>query len=165
MSRWISLNVLSDETGLAVRTLQYIRAQEPAVLTTRKKGSGLEYKQPDCSIALRAREVAKALKEHEPAVDLDTARTRKALAEAELAEIEVAKARGEVVALSDYEAALSRILDRLTARLRAMPVRLAHLGETVEDETEQEVEKILIELNAWDHDVIDDEMDEPARAA
>lgn len=152
--RWISLNQLADETGLAVRTLQYIRAQEPAVLTTRQR-KAMEYKQPDCAIALRKREAEKAIADANPG-DLDTARTRKANAEAELAEIEVAKARGEVVSVADYEAALARVLDRLTARLRAMPVRLAHLGTEAELAAETEAERIVVELAAFDEDVIDE---------
>jgi phage terminase Nu1 subunit (DNA packaging protein) len=95
--------------------------------------------------------------------DLDTARTRKANAEAELAEIEVAKARGEVVSVADYEAALARVLDRLTARLRAMPVRLAHLGPEAETAAETEAERIVVELAAFDEDVVDEP--EPAKAA
>lgn len=95
--------------------------------------------------------------------DLDTARTRKANAEAELAEMEVAKARGEVVSVADYEQALARVLDRLTARLRAMPVRLAHLGPEAEAAAEAEAERIVVELSAFDEDVIDEP--EPVKAA
>jgi phage terminase Nu1 subunit (DNA packaging protein) len=152
--RWISLNQLAEETGLAVRTLQYIRAQEPGVLATRQ-GKAMEYRQPDCAIALRKREADKAVTEANPG-DLDTARTRKANAEAELAEIEVAKARGEVVSVADYEGALGRVLDRLTARLRAMPVRLAHLGPEAEAAAEAEAERIVVELAAFDEDVVDE---------
>lgn len=159
--RWISLNQLAEETGLAVRTLQYIRAQEPAVLVTRQR-KAIEYRQPDCAINLRKREAEKAVTEANPG-DLDTARTRKANAEAELAEIDVAKARGEVVSVADYEAALARVLDRLTARLRAMPVRLAHLGTEAELAAETEAERIVVELSAFDEDVIDEP--EPAKAA
>jgi phage terminase Nu1 subunit (DNA packaging protein) len=159
--RWISLNQLAEETGLAVRTLQYIRAQEPAVLVTRQR-KAVEYRQPDCAINLRKREAEKAVTEANPG-DLDTARTRKANAEAELAEIDVAKARGEVVSVADYEAALARVLDRLTARLRAMPVRLAHLGTDAELAAETEAERIVVELSTFDEDVIDEP--EPVKAA
>jgi phage terminase Nu1 subunit (DNA packaging protein) len=160
--RWISLNQLADETGLAVRTLQYIRAQEPSVLVTRQR-KAMEYKQPDCAINLRKRESDKAVAEANPG-DLETARTRRANADAELAEIEVAKARGDVVSVADYEAALGRILDREMARLRALPVRLAHLGTAVEDAAEKEVEQIIVEMSQYDADVIDEPI-EPAKAA
>jgi hypothetical protein len=103
-----------------------------------------------------------AVKDANPG-DLDSARTRKANAEAELAEIEVAKARGEVVSVADYEAALARVLDRLTARLRALPVRLAHLGSDAEAAAEAEAERIVVELSTFDEDVIDEP--EPAKVA
>lgn len=161
MSRWVSLNTLADETGLAVRTLQYIRAQEPAVLTTRQKGKVLEYKQPDCAVALRKREADKAVRESAPAVSLDEARTRKALAEAEMAEFELARVRRETLTVGDFDSALSRILDRLMARLRAIPVRLAHLGPLVERAAEDEVERMAVELSQWDEDVMDEPEPEP----
>jgi hypothetical protein len=41
--------------------------------------------------------------------------------EADLAEIERDKARGELVAVTDYKAVLATVLQRLAARLRAMP--------------------------------------------
>jgi phage terminase Nu1 subunit (DNA packaging protein) len=165
MSRWISLNQLAEETGLAVRTLQYIRTQEPSVLTIRQRGKNAEYKQPDCAIALRNREAEKARREAAPTMSLDEARTRKALAEAELAELDVAKARGEFVAIADYEVALARVLDRLTARLRAMPVRLSHLGPETEAAAEAEAERIVTELSAWDEDIVDAEPGEAPAAA
>lgn len=158
MSRWVSLNALADETGLAVRTLQYIRAQEPSVLTTRTKGKATQYKQPDCAIALRKREAEKAVS---AIGDIDTAKIRKANAEAELAEMEVAKVRGEMVSASDYGAAIGTVLDRETARLRALPVRLSQFGRAVEQAAEAEVERIIAEMHAFDDDVVDEPPDEP----
>jgi len=68
------------------------------------------------------------------------------------------------VSVADYEAALGRILDREMARLRALPVRLAHLGTAVEDAAEREVEQIIVEMSQYDADVIDEPI-EPAKAA
>lgn len=153
--RWIGLNELADETGMSVRNLQYIRTQEPGVLTTKQRGSTTLYKQPDCAINLRKREADKARKEHAPTISLDEARTRKALAEAELAEMDVAKARGELVAVADYETALARVLDREMARLRALPIRLSHLGADVEAAAEAEVERMVTEMAEMDDDVIE----------
>jgi hypothetical protein len=101
--RWIGLNELADETGMSVRNLQYIRAQEPGVLVTRQRGSLTQYQQPACAINLRNREAEKARREHAPTVSLDEARTRKALAEAELAEMDLAVRRGDLVGVSDYD--------------------------------------------------------------
>jgi hypothetical protein len=65
----------------------------------------------------RDEELKRAAKaEVAPTVSLDEARTRKALAEAELAEMELAVRRGDFVAVSDYEAALARVLDRSSCR-------------------------------------------------
>lgn len=154
--RWIGLNELADETGMSVRNLQYVRTQEPGVLVTRQRGSLTQYKQPDCAINLRKREADKARKDHAPTVSLDEARTRKALVEAELAEMDLAKQRGELVTTADYETALARVLDRLTARLRAMPVRLANIGPEAEAAAELEVEAVIVELSQFDEDVIED---------
>ena len=106
-------------------------------------------------IRWRERElVAQAMKDLMPTVSLDEARTRKALAEAEMVEIEVAKARGEVVSVEDTAKVIGTVLDRLTARLRALPVRLAHLGELVEQAAESEAELIIAELSEFSEDVI-----------
>lgn len=159
MTRWVTLAALADETGLAVRTLQYIRAQEPGVLPvrTRGKGKGLvtEYEQPACAVNLRRREAEKAAKEIQP-VDLDAARTRKALAEAELAELEVAKARGEWVSVKDAGDALGKALDVVSARLRSLGPSFSRFGPEVEAAAEAEAERILTELHGWDGDVLDE---------
>lgn len=152
--RWVSLNQLAAETGYVTRTLQYIRAQEPDVLVYRQRGKVTEYEQPTCAVNLRKREVAREVAAVQPA-DLDTARARKANAEAEVAELELAKARGQMVSVSDYERALGAMLDRLVARARALPVRLAHLGDAVEAEAEAEVEAMIAELHGLDDDVLE----------
>jgi phage terminase Nu1 subunit (DNA packaging protein) len=121
----------------------------------RKEGNRVWVRWPDFMRWREQELVRVAVQEANPG-DLDTARTRKANAEAELAEIEVAKARGEVVSVADYEGALGRVLDRLTARLRAMPVRLAHLGPEAEAAAEAEAERIVVELAAFDEDVVDE---------
>lgn len=88
---------------------------------------------------------------------LEAARTRKALAEAELAEFDVGKIRGELVTVQDYETALARVLDLLMARMRAMPVRLSHLGPEMELAIEKEIERMVEEMNGFDEDVLSDD--------
>jgi hypothetical protein len=105
--------------------------------------------------------VSQAVKDLAPAVSLDEARTRKALAEAELAELDVGKARGEWVSVADYTTAVGRVLDHAMARLRAIPVRLSHLGAEVEASAETEVERIVHEMSAFDDDVVDEEPQQP----
>lgn len=158
--RWIGLNELAEETGMSVRNLQYIRAQEPGVLVTRQRGSLTQYKQPDCAINLRTREGEKARRESAPTVSLDEARTRKALAEAELAELEVAKARGEYVSVADAGAAWGRALDLVVARLRTLGPAFVRFGQDVEAAAEEEAERIIQELHDNTADVVD-ESDDP----
>jgi len=90
------------------------------------------------------------------------AETRTAEIAVERAELALARERGECVAVEDYEAALGTVIDRLTARLRAMPVRLSHLGPEVEAAAEQEAERIVNELNGWDEDVLENGEEEAA---
>lgn len=58
-------------------------------------------------------------------VDLDEARRRKVLAEAELAEYELAQVRGSVVAVSDIAARVTSEYAEVRARLLSIPARLA----------------------------------------
>ncbi len=96
-----------------------------------------------------------------PTASLDDARTRKALAEAELAELEVAKARGEWVSVKDSGDALGRALDIVAARLRSLGPSFSRFGPEVEAAAEAEAERIVTELHGWDGDVLD----EPEQAA
>lgn len=154
--RWVSLSQLVAETGYATRTLQYVRAQEPGVLITRQRGKTTEYEQPACAINLRRREVAREVAAAQPA-DLDTARARKANAEAEIAEIELAKARSQAGTVADLEQAMGTFADRFVSLARALPVRLAHFGPEVEAEADAEVERMIAELHQLDEDVLPDE--------
>ena len=98
--------------------------------------------------------VAQALRDLAPGVSLEEARTRKALAEAEIIEIEVAKKRGEIITIEDSTSALGVVLDRVTTLVRGFPSRLAHLGEIVEEAAEAEAELIIAELSEFSADVL-----------
>lgn len=102
--------------------------------------------------------LAEATRDAQPR-SLEEARIRKALAEAELAEIEVAKSRGEYVAVEDYERAVGVVLDRVTARLRSLPPRLERFGVEVESVLEREIEAVIAEMHAEDQDVVDESPD------
>lgn len=106
-----------------------------------------------------------ARRESAPAVSLEEARTRKALAEAELAELDVAKARGEYVAVADAGAAWGRALDLVVARLRTLGPALAEFGPQVEAAAEAEAERIVQELHDTAADVVDEPADEAKEAA
>ena len=57
--------------------------------------------------------------------DLDEAKARKLAAEAELAEYQLAQARGEFIAVADLEAKIGPVFDVFRAKLLALPGRLA----------------------------------------
>lgn len=66
--------------------------------------------------------------------DLDDAKARKLAAEAELAELELAKARGEVVAIGDAAKLIAEEYTAVRSKLLALPTKLAPLLNT--DNTE-----------------------------
>jgi hypothetical protein len=87
-----------------------------------------------------------------------------------LDEIALAERRAEFIAVAEYEAAIGSILDILTARLRALPQRFARAGRAAEELAEREVERLVVELHAWDDDVLDEDTgaalrDDPAADA
>jgi hypothetical protein len=87
--------------------------------------------------------------------DVEALRAEKLRVEIDHARLELARAQGELVTVADYERALGVMCDRFVARLRALPVRLAHLGDAVEAEAEAEAEAIIAELHALDEDVVE----------
>lgn len=78
-------------------------------------------------------DVAQATGKGKPA-DGGDSKERLLAAQAELAELELAKAKGEVVALPQVERALSNAFASVQAGMRALPARIARLiiGETDE---------------------------------
>lgn len=124
LQRWGSLNELVEMSGLSLRTLQYIRKQEPNVLVYREKGKRVEYDIPACNTNLRKRERDLAVKEAEP-TDLKDAQTRKMAAEARLAEIEVALAEGRVVTVEETAKRVQDDYAAVRAQLLTLPQRWA----------------------------------------
>ena len=78
--------------------------------------------------------------------DFEEARTRKMAAEAELAELELATERGRLVTVEDCASRLVRILERVRARLVAVPGKLA--PRLVGVETAMEARGVLEEAVA-----------------
>lgn len=102
----------------------------------------------------KAVDTAKAKSAQPVIVDLQRERARKTAAEAELAELDVAKARGEWVAVSEFRRALQNVLEKEMARLRSLPIQLSWLGVDVERAIDEEVERIVAEMSTFDEDVI-----------
>lgn len=102
------------------------------------------------------REAELLRKEREAAApgDLKEAQTRKMAAEAELAEMELATARGAMVAVTDVAGRLAKILERVRSRFVAVPGKLAPRLVGVETAMEargvleEAVGEILTELSA-----------------
>lgn len=122
--RWVPLNQLADETGLAVRTLQYMRAQEPGVLVTRTRGKALQYKQPDCAINIRTREAKKQANELAD-IDIDEAkeRARKMRADADRSEMAAAKLRGDLAPVVEMDAAVERLASAVAKEVNGLRSR------------------------------------------
>lgn len=99
---------------------------------------------------------AERAKEAKPKAGGGALLDRKTEAEVALLELRLARETGEVVPVADYERALGRVLDRLTARLRALPVQLAHLGTDAELAAEAEVERVVQELHGMEDDVLEE---------
>jgi len=143
--RWVSLNQLAAETGLAIRTLQYIRAQEPGVLISRTRGKVTEYEQPACAINLRNREVRKELEAQKPA-DIDEAKARREMANAEIAEMQLAKLRNEQAPVADMERAVEKLAGAIRAEVLGIRARWA--ARIVGLETKAEAAAILDQMAA-----------------
>jgi hypothetical protein len=125
-ARWVGLNDLAAETGMSVRNLQYIRAQEPGVLVTRQKGSATQYKQPDCAISLRQREVKKAeatIKTSD--ADESAARARKMSADADRSEIAAARLRSELAPVAEMDRAVERLATAVRNEVSGLRSRFA----------------------------------------
>ena len=75
-------------------------------------------------------------------VSIDVARQRKTAAEAEMAEIELAKARADVVGIDDVAKQWDTILSGVRTRLLALPTKVAPM---VAPETDQSLVKEFIE--------------------
>lgn len=69
----------------------------------------------------RARETAKS------SVQIDEARRRKVVAEAELAELELAEKKHQLLTVDQFRAHLTDALERVAGQLLTMPVKLAPL--------------------------------------
>lgn len=73
-----------------------------------------------------ARQIRSEAKADSKPGDLEEAKARKMAAEAELAELELAKARGELIAVEDAVKEAEQVFERLRARLIAVPGKEAH---------------------------------------
>ena len=86
----------------------------------------------------------------------DEARTRKVNAEAEIAELQLARARGELALVEDVIAAWVDVLAATKAKLMAVPTKTATILATENDpkiiktELEDQIRECLAELSNYD---------------
>lgn len=115
----MSLAQLAKETGFVTRSLQYIRTSEPGVLFTRERSGKTEYKQPDCAQNLfkREREIAKR---EAKSTSFEQARARKTLAEAQIAEHDLADREGRSIPTDVHETRLRERLESVAGAVKAM---------------------------------------------
>lgn len=106
--------------------------------------------------------------EHRPPPDIEAAKERKLIADAQLAELQVAQAEGRVIPLDVHEQRVSALLDRLRAPLANMPgtyvLHLERLG--IETARGQEVletvrDAVMLELMGVADDVEADAAADP----
>jgi len=89
-------------------------------------------------------------------VTYDEARTRKIAADAELAEMELAKAKREYISVYDVQSAWQDVLANMKAKLLSMPSTVAPLVQSetnlgvVKDIIENSVRECLEELSSYD---------------
>lgn len=162
----ILAHVAAERLGLTKQAIGQWCAKPGAPV--RKAGTRVMVRWPDFA-RWREQELLSKAKKDTPTGSFAE---RKLMAEARSAEIDVergelalARERSESLGIDDYETAIGTILDRLSARLRAMPVRFSHLGPDVEAFAESEAERMINELNGWDEDVLEEETDEPTESA
>ena len=91
--------------------------------------------------------------------DLTAERTRKLAAEAQLAEMELAKARHEYVGVADVSSAWSEVLSAVRGRLLSMPTTLATIVANENEVArcqaiiETHVHEALTELSGYDPNI------------
>ena len=107
---------------LSVRSVTY-HAKERTCPIESKSGV-IRYRWPEYLAWWHARDVAAAEERSAPA-DLNEARTRKTAAEAELAELALEEQRGTLIRVDDAALRVARVLERVRARLVALPGKLA----------------------------------------
>lgn len=104
------------------------------VLTKRTGRAGNEYETSDVIAWMERRQVSNLI--DDGMTDIEEAKRRKIAAEAGLAELELAKEKGEVVLVEQVSAELGEQLSAMRAKLLSLPTKTANLVFTAKDITE-----------------------------
>lgn len=157
----ITIPVAAEHLGMTTQAVG-LWAARPGSPTRRTK-SGIFLKWPDFARWREAELVATARKGAENstiAQRIQEAQARSEEARAEMVELELERERGSMIALSDTEAVIAKILDRLMASLRSLPLRMPELSPETLLVVETAVERLVVELNAFDEDMLDEPTDD-----
>lgn len=138
MSRWLTQTELAAEWGKSRQTCAEW-ARRPGCPKRTRNGK-TEYRWPEF-LEWWATERERQAREEATPVDSEQAKARKALADAKLAEYELAQAEGRLVDVEDYRAALARDLDVVRAGMLSVPSKWAPL--LVGKRTIAEVQAVL----------------------
>lgn len=112
---------LADRLGLTARQVHNLTEQGMPRVTKAGKAA---YPWPEAMRWYIAQKVEAEVRKQQPS-DLEAVKLAKLQAETKLAQIEAARAEGEVVPLEVHEAQLGAILDRLRAKMLAIPGKWA----------------------------------------
>ncbi len=122
-----SRQTLVNQTELARMfqvTTRTVQRWNERGLPRQGEGRAAKYPLERCIVWVRERDREEVLEAARPK-DLEEARLRKAIADAELAEYEVAERRGETLTVEHFEDLMGSATRRMDAQLRTLPRRVA----------------------------------------
>lgn len=128
-------------------TTRQIRNLETEGLPHRAEGAKKFYPVPAAVLWIRDRDVKAAIARAQP-TNFDDVRLREMTANAELAELEVMRVRGELIHRDDLERLYSAPLAQMRARMLALPGRIAADLPLPPVESVEVIERIVHEFMA-----------------
>lgn len=133
MQESVSQIELAEILGVTPKSVRAWERQGMPVQEKGRRGVASKYSVAAC-IAWRLERVEAQARARPDPTEIDEARARKVAAEAALAEIELAKARGEVVRLDDMSRAVGEALATTRARLLQVGAKCAPQADLQPDE-------------------------------
>lgn len=130
--RYVSRREIAERLGLSERQITNLvrdaKLADGTEFPSRVKGKDRSFPSDRCFdwyVRFKQEEALQRAAGREAPKDMAAAELRKAIADAEIAELKVAQLRGEFVSLEEYRKELRRILTRIRARFVAIPGEFA----------------------------------------
>ena len=124
--------------GVAATTVDaWVGRGCPFIARPTERGKGWKFNTAAVSAWRESQAFDRALEDRSD-VDLAEARRRKAVADAELVELDLAERRGELLPVADSEAALIALASGVQRRLLAVPSKVAPLAHAAQSTQEAE---------------------------